>query len=223
MFLHGWGCDHKTLMPFINKLKQTHKCVCFDFFGFGKNKKQTKPLCLKDFEKAVVCELKKLGISKFGIVAHSFGARVAILLACDENVSVEKMFFVGPAGIKPKFSLKKFFKIKAFKFLKFLSKIGLYKKEKLMRWGSSDFKALSPPMRKTFINVISQNLKPMLKKIKCETFVCIGENDKETPIYMGRIMQKEIENCHFEIIKDAGHFCFLEKTDVIFLAYYFFK
>lgn len=223
MFLHGWGCTHETLMPFIDKLKKTHRCVCFDFFGFGKSKEGKSPLFLDDFKNAVLEKLEMLGIKKCGIVAHSFGARVALLIASEKKDLVDKMFLIGPAGIKPKFSIRKFLKIKLFKLCKFLSKIGLYSKEKLDGWGSSDYRVLSPVMKKTFVNVIKQNLAQVLQKISCETMVVIGDKDRETPPYMGKIMSKKIRNCRLEIIKNAGHFCFLEKTEAIFLAYNFFK
>ena len=86
------------------------------------------------------------------IFAHSFGARVASLIASENGVQVEKMFFVGPAGIKPKFSFKKFFKVRLYKLLKLLSKIKLYSKQKLKKWGSGDYKVLSPVMKQTFQN-----------------------------------------------------------------------
>lgn len=223
MFLHGWGCDHKTLMPFINKLKENHTCICFDFFGFGKSKCVSKPLTLKDYKSAVVTSLKRLGYKKVDILAHSFGARVALMLASENEIEIGKMFLVGPAGIKPKFSLKTFIKIRFYKFLKFLSRLRLYPKAKLEKWGSDDYKNLSPEMKQTFKNVISVDLKDRLPKISAETFVVIGRNDCATPVYMGKILKKKIKNCRFEIVEDAGHFCFLEKTSVSFLAYCFFK
>jgi len=145
------------------------------------------------------------------------------MIASENEVKVEKMFLIGPAGIKPKFSFKTFCKIKFYKFLKVLSKLHLYPKEKLEKWGSSDYKILSPTMKKTFQNVIKVNLKNRLCKITAETFVVIGQNDSQTPVYMGEILQKKIKNCQFKMIKDAGHFCFLEKTEVGFLACCFFK
>lgn len=223
MFLHGWGCDHKTLMPFINKLKKTNTCVCFDFYGFGRSKGKNHPLTIYDYKNGVVNTLKKLGFDRVNILAHSFGARVAFLIASEKEIEVEKMFLIGPAGIKPKFSFKKFFKIRLYKLLKFLSKIKLYSKKKLDAWGSSDYKKLSPVMKQTFQNVIGVDEKKLLPQIDAKTFVAIGENDMETPVYMGRIMQKKMKNCRLEIIKGAGHFCFLEKNEVSSLAYYFFK
>ena len=108
--MHGWGCDHTSLMPFIDKLKEKFTCVCFDFFGFGKSQKVTKPLCVDDYKDAVIKTLQKLGFLKISIVAHSVGARVAFKIASESDVEVNKMFLVGPAGIKPRFSFKTFFK-----------------------------------------------------------------------------------------------------------------
>lgn len=207
-------------MPFISKFPN---CTCVAFDLLCDERLNEKPCFLSDFKNYVVETLKTLGFSKISIVAHSFGARIALLMASENEVQVEKMFLVGPAGIKPKFSIKKFFKIKAYQLLKFFSKIGLYSKEKLQNWGSSDYKTLSPVMKKTFQNVIHESLTGVLKNVSAETLVVIGENDRETPVYMGKILKKKIKNCSFKIISGAGHFCFLEKSEPSFLAYYFLK
>ena len=38
-----------------------------------------------------------------------------------------------------------------------------------------------------------------------------GENDKDTPVYFGEIMEKEIKDAGLVVLKDAGHFSYLDQ------------
>ena len=63
----------------------------------------------------------------------------------------------------------------------------------------------------TFIKVISEDLQSSLKRIMAPTLLIWGENDKDTPIYMGKIMEKEIRDAGLVILKNAGHYSYLDQ------------
>jgi pimeloyl-ACP methyl ester carboxylesterase len=66
-------------------------------------------------------------------------------------------------------------------------------------------------MRNTFIKIINEDLQPLLKSIIAPTLLIWGENDKETPVYMGKIMEKEIKDSGLVILKNAGHYSYLDQ------------
>ena len=76
--------------------------------------------------------------------------------------------------------------------------------------GSQDYQALSSEMKKVFVSIVNQHLDEYLPLIKQKTLIIFGEKDNETPIYMARKLHKNISNSKLEIIKGAGHFCFLD-------------
>jgi pimeloyl-ACP methyl ester carboxylesterase len=39
-----------------------------------------------------------------------------------------------------------------------------------------------------------------------------GENDKDTPLYMAKRFNSGIKNSKLVILKDAGHFAFVDKS-----------
>ena len=39
-----------------------------------------------------------------------------------------------------------------------------------------------------------------------------GENDLDTPIYMAKIMEKEINDSGLVVLKNAGHFSYLDSS-----------
>ena len=77
--------------------------------------------------------------------------------------------------------------------------------------GSADYRALSGDMRKTFVQVINQDLAWCLPKIKASTLLFWGENDTATPLWMGQQMEKEIPDAGLVVMPGATHFAYLER------------
>ena len=65
-------------------------------------------------------------------------------------------------------------------------------------------------MRKTFVKIISQDLTDELPSIKAPTLLYWGEDDTETPLWMGRVMEEKIPDAGLVVEKGAGHFAYLE-------------
>ena len=51
----------------------------------------------------------------------------------------------------------------------------------------------------------------LLKNINCPTMIVWGEKDKDTPMYMAKTMEKNIKQSKLVVLKNCGHFSFLEK------------
>ncbi|EKE13705.1 MAG: alpha/beta superfamily hydrolase/acyltransferase, partial [uncultured bacterium] len=99
------------------------------------------------------------------------------------------------------FLLKPFFKWRLMKGLKQF----IYKKI-----GAEDYIA-TPQLKETFLNIINENLEDCLSEINQKTLIVWGENDKDTPLEFAKIMHQKIKNSKLKIIKEAGHFSFLDK------------
>lgn len=181
----------------------------FDFKGFGDNVPMQKPYALDDYISDTAEYMYKHSLNCPFVVAHSFGARVVVKFSSErycENAPFSKIVLTGPAGLKPRFSLKKAVKRRVFKTLKpFLSE------DKKSRFYSSDYLALSPVMRESFIKIVNEHLDTSAKKITVPTLIICGEEDKETPPYMAKRYHDYIKNSKLKIIKSAGHFAFIDK------------
>lgn len=66
-------------------------------------------------------------------------------------------------------------------------------------------------MRKTFVKVISQDLRSCLKNIKASTLLVFGENDQDTPLWQGQIMEKEIPDAGLVVFEGDDHFAYLRQ------------
>lgn len=219
LVLHGWGGCIDSMRPVINHLKNNFRVISLDFPGHGKSSYPDTGWGVPEYTGSLRKFLENIGIEKASIIAHSFGGRVTILLSSQNPEMVDKIVLVDSGGLIKKRTLKYYSKVYTFKFIKnflklFLSKTKFY--ESLMekarnRFGSSDYKQLTPNMRASFSKIVNQDLKPYLSSIKASVLLIWGENDADTPVYMGKIMEKEIPDAGLVVLKNAGHFSYLDK------------
>jgi len=215
VFLHGWGADMNSFLWLKDLFLEEWSMLFVDFAGFGKTKEPDRPFFVRDY----VFELKEL-IDKFDanevvLLGHSFGGRVAIKFSflfenCYKKLS---LVLVDSAGILPRRSLMYYLKVKKYKRLKAKAAQNEKYKTKLDKFGSSDYKKLSPLMKQTFVNVVNEDLSFDAKFIKAKSIIVWGDKDTETKPYMARRLNRLIKNSKLYFLKDAGHFSFLEKKE----------
>lgn len=212
LVLHGWGCDCNTMHLIINSLALNKRVIALSFPGHGKSSHIASVWGIEDYTDITLKFMDKLGIAKADIVAHSFGGRVAICIASDNSERVGKLVMTGAAGIKPRRSIKYYFKVYTYKIIKWFYKIfGLDTEKLASKRGSDDYRKLSPVERATFSRVVNQDLTGKLSSIKAPTLLIWGESDTETPIYMAKIMEKKIPDCGL-VLLEGSHFAFAERA-----------
>lgn len=207
MFLHGYLASKETFAYQKEFFKNYFNLHLLDLTGFGDNAFMPYPYDLTDYANEVKDYIKKNRLKKPHVVAHSFGGRIAIKLASENIDLFDKIVLTGSAGLKPKFSLKKFCKTSLFKLLK-----KFVDKEKLKNFYSSDYNSLSPVMKKSFLLIVNEHLDDKLADIKNQTLIIFGKNDKETPVYFAKRLQKGIKNSKLILLENAGHFAFIDQA-----------
>ncbi len=202
IFMHGWGCDHNSLM-FCNRVLND-SCLFVDFPPFGRSSKDIADWTIFTYANMVISLCQHLGIKKFNLIGHSFGGRVAIIIAAVCKSQTNKVVLVDSAGLKPKRKPNYYIKVWTYKIKK---KMGL----DTSKYGSRDYLALSPNMRKIFTNVVNTHLDDFLPNISAQTLIIFGEEDEVTPIYMAKRLNKKIKNSTLLLLPNCGHFCFLDR------------
>ena len=66
-------------------------------------------------------------------------------------------------------------------------------------------------MKDIFGSVVKEDLEPYAKNINAKTLLVWGERDYVTPLSDGLFLNKVIKGSVIKIIKDSGHFSFVEK------------
>ena len=230
VFLHGWGSSYKVFNNLINIVKNKYRVVALDLVGHGDSSNFDKGFSVDDYVDIIQYFLEKLEIKNVILVGHSYGGRIIIKLNSIDNLkfNISKNILIDSAGIKRKLNLITRIRIIIFKLLKKISNISFIKKnfssleEILINFfGSTDYNNLNKFARETVVKAVNEDLTPLLKNMR-ETLLIWGENDEDTPLSDGKIMENTINNSGLVIIKNAGHFSFIDDSftvSKVFMSY----
>ena len=221
VLMHGWGCDLHIFAQLEALLNQHFKVYTIDFPGFGKSQEPNNIWGTSEYEAHFKNFLQELHIENPILIGHSFGGRIAIRVAKD--TPVRKMILMGSAGVKPKRSMEYYLKVYSFKAMKFFAQLpliyNLFGKEMIekrrKKAGSADYRNASNIMRGILSKVVNEDLRHFMPNIKAPTLLIFGENDTATPVADGRIMEKLIPDAGLVVMKNAGHYVFLDQRDQV--------
>lgn len=222
MLLHGWGCDLHLMEPVANALAETHKILLVDFPGHGESGRPPEPWGVPEYAACLKELIIRLDFAPCSVIAHSFGCRITAWLAAQEPALFDKIIFTGAAGIRPRQSAEAQKRSERYQKLKrgclklrsipFLRKTADKLEKKLrLKYGSRDYNALDDEMKKTFVKVINLDLTDLYERFRSSTLLIWGDDDSETPLWMGREMEKRIPDAGLVILEGGTHFAYLEQ------------
>jgi pimeloyl-ACP methyl ester carboxylesterase len=215
ILMHGWGCNLTTLQSVEKVAMENHKVYNVDFPGFGESHEPSQVWGVEEYTQLIEQFVKAENIENPILLGHSFGGRVGILYSSRNKVN--KLILVDAAGVKPRRSLKYYFKVYTYKLGKKLMPL-IYGKERAQqridamraKRGSSDYNNASPMMRAILSKVVNEDLKDKMPLIMAPTLLIWGENDTATPLRDAKIMERLIPNAGLVSFPGCGHYSFLD-------------
>jgi pimeloyl-ACP methyl ester carboxylesterase len=226
LFLHGWGSDFSSFLSFLDRVSECglgYRACALDLPGFGKS---AEPPCVwgvDDYADFTLDFLAELNIKSAVLIGHSFGGRIAIKLAArkDLPIVIPKIILVDSAGIRRNKNAKQTARALLYKVVKRFVSIEAVQKnypnllEKLRnKMGSEDYRNASPRMRECLVKTINEDLTHCLAAISCPALLIWGENDAATPLADAEVMEKLIPDAGLVVLKNAGHYSFLDQSHV---------
>lgn len=217
ILLHGWGSNMNLFKHIAGELQSNFRVYNLDFPGFGESSPPTTVWGVEEYTSFVEELVEKFKISNPIIIGHSFGGRVALMYASRNRTN--KLILIDSAGVKPKRPLKYYIKVYSFKAYKKVLPLLIGDKkasEKIAQFrakaGSSDYNSAKGIMQSILVKVVNEDLKYLMPKIDAPTLLIWGENDTATPVRDAKIMEKLIKNSGLVVLKNTGHFSFLDKA-----------
>lgn len=215
LLIHGWGSSVPTWTPILSGF-EGYRVIAPDLPGCGESDILKTDWGIDDYCQFILKFMKAVGIENPIMAGHSHGGRISIKMVAEGMVDAPKLILFDSAGIPAKKTFKKRFKIFCFKSAKRILTLPLiknYTKQTLEKvrgyFGSADYKSAPEVMRKTLVKVIGVDLRPIMHKIPCPTLLIWGENDTDTPLSDAKEMESLIKDSGLCVIKNAGHFSFL--------------
>jgi len=201
---HGWAYDTKKWKPFLDALGALGlEASLINLPGLTAPIK--KPWDLDDYVSHVSEKLPAEGVHFLG---HSFGGQIGVRLAAQYPKKLASLILIDAAGIRDMS-----FKMRTKRFIfRSLAKVGkkiapfpglrplLYR---LAR--ERDYNQASALMKQTMKKVIATEVKTDALKVEKPTLIIWGENDRVTPMWMGREYARLIQNSRMQIIEQGRH------------------
>lgn len=198
VYLHGWGCDGGIFATVANNLP-SYANYMIDFAGFGNSAPPPESgWDVFDYANQLVGFLTEKGLTKVTVVAHSFGCRVAMIVASTRPDLVERALLFAPAGLRRP-SLKRWFKVRYYKWRKRRNP------ERAKRFASDDYLNASPALKNTFVKVINRDLSAYARKMPCKTLIVAANKDNAVPLNAAKRLHKLIKNSELAVV-DGDHF-----------------
>ena len=206
--MHGYLSNKESFYYQIKFLSQYFKVTAPDIVGFGKSSPIERPYSVDDYCNWLESFIKKCRLENPHILAHSFGARVALKYLGARGGTADKLIITGGAGIVKPRSPRYMRRVKAYRRIK-----KVFPRFAEKHFGSAEYRTLSPLMKESYKLIVNEDLKDCAANIKNKTLLVYGREDTVTPpSEEGETFNNLIVGSRL-LVLDGGHFCFSENPD----------
>ncbi len=178
--------------------------TAIDFLGFGQSGMLERAFSVGDYAEWLKAVMIALGVLKPHVIAHSFGCRVAVKVACNAPETFDKIVLTGPAGIILKRGLSYRLKVGTYRFVKRFAPNFAERK-----FGSAEYRTLSPVMKESYKKIVNEDLRDCAKGVFNEVLIVEGDSDRVTTKAEAEIYTRCFPKARMRII-EGGHFAFAE-------------
>lgn len=205
LILHGWKSSLTDWAEVARRLGDRYRVWLVDLPGFGGTAKPRDDWGIYEYADFTAKFMQSLGLKKAVVLGHSFGGRVAILLASRYQQLVTGLILVDAAGMEIKGVKAKMYKSITWA-LRWLPQ------EWKNKLGSRDYREAGE-MRRMFVKIVNQSLRNELADITTPTLIVWGEKDRELSLGEAQMLHEGIKGSTLRIVWGAGHRPHQEKLE----------
>jgi pimeloyl-ACP methyl ester carboxylesterase len=214
--LHGWGASIDAVGSIVDGFTGRFEVCAIDLPGFGESAEPPEAWDVAAYARVVLGVCDELGLERFSLVGHSFGARIGIVIAATEPDRIARMVLTGAAGLKPRRKPSYYARVGVAKAGRVVGAVGGAPGRRLQdrmrqRVAATDWLEASETMRGTFRRVIAEDLAPYLPRIRASTLLIWGDGDADTPLWMGQRMEASIRDAGL-VVLEGGHYVYAERA-----------
>ena len=221
LMVHGWGASIKLLEPLALRLSRLgYQCHLFDLPGFGESDEPPEPFSIFAYADFCLAYADHHQLSEIYYFGHSLGGRIGLILGSEHSDRIRKLVLSNSAGVKTEAAFHTRLRLSAYKSLRrSLETVGAESAADSLRgiygrrFGSDDYQNASPVMRQTLINVVNLDLLDYAKRVSAPTILIWGDEDQETPLWMGQKLEAAIPDAALILHEGAGHYAYLDFPD----------
>lgn len=213
VWLHGWARSAQDFTLAANALAERGiGSVALDLPGFGASPVPETPGGSHHYAELVLPAIREIAHDPLVLVGHSFGGRVAVVLAAEHPELVHSVVLTGvpllrtqPAAPSPR----------AYRVVRWLAAHHLVGATQLERarqkYGSSDYQRAHGVMRDVLVANVNESYEPELEQLMMPVTFLWGEGDREAPYEIATTAAALVKSpTTLRELAGVGHFVPLE-------------
>lgn len=239
LFIHGLASSSSAWKHNTEELKKHYRCIAIDLPGYGHSSKDYYTVNLNWYSDIIHAFCHKLGLDNIVLAGHSMGGQISVILSHKYPGLVQRLILVAPAGFESYSFLQK--KLIAgsvtpqtvhsisdeqirhnmrLNFFNMPAGASAMIDDRIQQKHTDDFKYYCHIVPQCIKAMVNEPVWEMLPKLKQETLVIFGKEDRLIPNPFFSKAKTEtvaqagaarIPSSTLLIIPEAGHFVMFEK------------
>ena len=206
--LHGWGRDRRDFVGVLGGLD----AVAVDLPGFGATPVPVDVMGAAGYAYTLAPWIESLGEPQV-IVGHSFGGRVAAVLAAERRELVAGLVLVAVPLLRSAGNEVRKVPI-GYRLVRWGYRAGLISADRLerekRRRGSADYRKATGVMRDILVKVVNESYEVELARVECPVRMVWGADDREVPLDVAYRSVDLLEGAEpgdvrLDVVPDCGH------------------
>lgn len=227
VIIHGVG-GHKEDWESVSAALSTDRTVySIDMLGFGESSRDARDLSMDAQAKAVLTLLDRKGIPSADIIGNSVGGWVAATFAAQYPERVGKLVLVDAAGFDAMFqgdppvnlfpnNADEMAQLLSFVLASDFAHTPEFAQQAFEKFQASGEKAIEPVLGPGLFR--SARLEAVMPKIKAETLVIWGKEDKLFPVNLAGYIAGLTPGARVVTIDHASHFPHIDQPEALIAA-----
>ena len=215
IWLHGWARTRSDFAAAATLLAETGVgSLALDLPGFGASPPPLEAGGARHYADLLELVLSGLADEPLTLVGHSFGGRVATVVAARRPDLVRSLVLTGVPLLAREGARRSPL---AYRMIRAARRRGLISETRLeaarQRYGSRDYRAATGVMREVLVASVTEDYADELCRVKAPSELLWGANDTEVPVDVARRSLALLTNAahsHLEVLEGVGHMLPLE-------------
>lgn len=183
VWLHGWAREAQDFTLAANALAERGiGSVALDLPGFGASPPPAVAGGARHYAELILPALREIADEPVVLVGHSFGGRVAVVVASEHPELVHSLVLTGVPLLHVRANSRPPF---AYRSIRWLAKRRLVSATRLERarqkYGSTDYQRAHGVMRDVLVANVNESYEPELAQLVMPVAFVWGEGDREVP------------------------------------------
>jgi pimeloyl-ACP methyl ester carboxylesterase len=210
VWLHGWRRSSADFAAAAGLLaREGVASVALDLPGFGASPLPMSAGGANLYAQMVVRALDDISSDPLILVGHSFGGRVATVIAASRSERVRALILTGVPLVRQPSSRRS---PRGFRLARALHRRGLISEARMeaarQKYGSSDYRHASGLLRDILVVSVNESYENELSRVSAPVTLVWGVNDRDVPVDVARQVAELLvasSSVELDVLADTGH------------------